>query len=267
MIPIYKTMYLDGEFVDTNREISDEGSATYDVLRVVGGIPLFYKAHEDRVNNSLQRLGYEPRKDMGAVLQQLIERNELPRVDANVKILAGGNHGLVMAFVPSRYPSPTQYEQGVRLCTYEMERSNPEDKVWHEDYKQSIAGLMHEKDVFEVLLVNAQKLVTEGSQSNVFFIQDRDIITPATQVLPGITRHYAEMAMKEAGLTVSKRKIGVAELSDFDAAFLTGTSLHILPIQSIEGHLYDAQNEVLRQCMQSFSKRVEADLRAYKDQL
>ncbi len=264
MKAIYNKMYLDGSFVDTERVLSEEQSATYDVLRVIEGKPLFLEAHVERVNRSLTKMGYAERTDIPRVLAALIKENENSGISCNVKILAGGAYRLAMGFVSSSYPDETAYNNGIRLTAASIERSNPEDKVWDDDYKERIQELVNEKQVFEVLLVNDQDLVTEGSKCNVFFIKDGMVLTPATDVLPGITRRYAELAIKDAGYELQMVKIGRADLDGMDAAFLTGTSLHLLPICSIDSKEYDADNLVLRACMKAFALVVDQDLASYR---
>lgn len=260
MKAIYSKMYLDGSFVDTERVLSEEQSATYDVLRVIAGKPLFLEAHVERVNRSLTKMGYAERTDIPKVLAALIKENGNSRISCNVKILAGGAYRLAMGFVTSSYPDDKAYNEGVSLTTSHIERSNPEDKIWNDTYKEKIQELVLKKQVFEVLLVNDQDLVTEGSKSNVFFIKSGMVLTPATDVLPGITRKYAEQAIKHAGYELRMVEIGLSDLNGVDAAFLTGTSLHLLPISSIDSNEYDADNIVLRDCMKAFERVVDQDL-------
>lgn len=263
MKAIYSKLYLDGHFIDTDKELSDEKSATYDVMRVIAGKPLFLEAHTERVNRSLVKMGYEKIVDMPKVLFDLINVNGDKTVSCNVKILAGGDYRLAMAFVESTYPSQADYQEGIAITAASIERSNPEVKVWHDDYKEQIKGLVAQKQVFEVLLVNGDGLVTEGSKSNIFFIKGRTVFTPETDVLPGITRRYAEKAIENAGYELKKSRISQEDLNTMDAAFLTGTSLHILPICSIDSNKYDAKNQVLRACMQAFGQVVNKDLSLY----
>ncbi len=263
MKAIFNKMYLDGSFIDTDKELSEEKSATYDVMRIIGGKPLFLDAHIDRVNRSLAKMGYDKVVDLPNVLFDLIKVNGDETVSCNVKILAGGDYRLAMGFVESVYPNQSDYQDGVRLTAARIERSNPEVKVWHDDYKERIKELVAEKQVFEVLLINGEDLVTEGSKSNIFFIKDKTVLTPETNVLPGITRRYAELAIENAGFELSKSRISQADLENMDAAFLTGTSLHILPICCIDLFKYDSKNQVLRACMQAFSQVVNKDLSIY----
>ena len=264
MKAIFKKMYLDGSFVDTDRELSEERSATYDVLRVIDGIPLFLDAHVERVNRSLDAMGYAERTDIRRVLAALIRENDEPRISCNVKILAGGAYRLAMGFVESFYPSETEYREGIRLTAERIERTDPELKVWNDDYKERIKELVRERNVFEVLLVNDEGLVTEGSKSNIFFIRDGVVLTPATDVLPGITRRYAEQAIKEAGFELKMVSIRQEDLAGMEAAFLTGTSLHLLPIRSVDAVNYDVENSVLRSCMEAFATVMDRDLETYQ---
>src|SRR6056297_1826643 len=98
MKPVCRILYLNGAYVPADGELEDARSATYDVLRVVDGAPLFLEAHVDRVNNALVRLGHAPRTDLAEILDGLIHANGDACRNANVKILAGGAYQLAAAF-------------------------------------------------------------------------------------------------------------------------------------------------------------------------
>lgn len=265
MKPVCRSLYLNGAYVPADRELEDARSATYDVLRVVDGAPLFLEAHVERVNNALVRLGHAPRTDLAEILDGLIRANGDACRNANVKILAGGAYQLAAAFIESHYPDARQYREGVRLVSERSERIDPESKIWREDYKEAMKRRKRDSGAFEVLLVDQRGRITEGSQSNVFFVSGDTVMTPASGMLPGVTRRYVEQAIADAGIPLAKGDVPFASLERMDAAFLTGTSLHILPVRAVDETVFDAQNPVLRRAMAAFETLRRDDIRRYKE--
>ena len=85
--------------------------------------------------------------------------------------------------------------------------------------------MIRESGVYEVLLVNRESKVTEGSRSNLFFIREGVVRTaPDSEVLPGITRQKVLELISEEGFRLDIRSLALEELPSAEAAFLTGTS-------------------------------------------
>jgi branched-chain amino acid aminotransferase len=95
----------------------------------------------------------------------------------------------------------------------------------------------------------------------VFFIKGDEIITPpGKQVLLGITRQKTIACANRLKLKVTEQEIHLDGLIGFDAAFITGTSPKILPVNEVDGHSFDANNKVLRSLMIEFDKIIQEDL-------
>lgn len=87
----------------------------------------------------------------------------------------------------------------------------------------------------EALLLNEDGRLTEGSTSNVFFVAGSGLVTPPLEsgILPGITR---DLVIELAGgleVPVAEENITPEELSRFRQAFLTASTLEIMPLASI----------------------------------
>ena len=105
-------------------------------------------------------------------------------------------------------------------------------------------------DLYEVLLVNRDGIITEGSRSNVFFIKNGEVYTsPTDAVLPGVTRTMIIRILEEAGIPLHYSAVRQDELAGFDAAFISGTSPKVLPVANIGDIAYDVDDPVLRSIM------------------
>jgi len=161
--------------------------------------------------------------------------------------------------VESVYPPSAVYKQGVATGLLNMERSNPNAKVWQGDLKEAVARQCTMRNLYEMILVDANDVISEGSRSNLFFTQGNTLITaPDEAVLEGITRLKLLELAEQMKIPLIKREIHVSELESFDGAFITGTSIHLLPVSKID--LWERQSSeqsLIKHLMDQFEKAVK----------
>ena len=80
--------------------------------------------------------------------------------------------------IPHAYPTSEDYKQGVPTLTYSAMRENPGVKYINTDLRTRTNRLIKQKQVYEVLLVDKEGYITEGSRSNVFFIRTMSSLLP-----------------------------------------------------------------------------------------
>ncbi len=90
--------------------------------------------------------------------------------------------------------------------------------------------------VFEAILVRDGH-VTEGAISNVFAVIEGAVRTSPTDpsILPGITRAATLDLVRAEGFALAERSVSVEELQAAEEVFLTGTTIEIVPVVSING--------------------------------
>ena len=144
---------------------------------------------------------------------------------------------VLVGFIPHKYPEDIDYRQGVKVDIIEAERENPNTKVKDTEARLAANAFLAESDCFEVLLKNRNNQLTEGSRSNFFYFKgDTLFSTPVAAILPGVTRKYVLIAAAKAGLEIDEDFLLADQVKDLDAAFLSGTSLGVLPISHIGKH-------------------------------
>lgn len=100
---------------------------------------------------------------------------------------------------------------------------------------------------YESLLVNKDGYVTEGSRSNVYFIDGKGNVHTAGDgyVLGGIMRKQVLRICKDLGIGVIFDCVKFDKINEFCSAFLSSTPMRILPINQIASTKFDVNNEVL----------------------
>jgi D-alanine transaminase len=91
----------------------------------------------------------------------------------------------------------------------------------------------------EAWLVNEKGFVTEGSATNAFIVaKDGALLTHPTDgsVLGGVTRANVLALARSIGIEVGERPFTLAEALAAREAFLTGTTVTVLGVASIDGH-------------------------------
>ncbi len=147
--------------------------------------------------------------------------------------------------------------------TYSHQRPYPGIKKWDDKFRTDVRQSIRDHGVYEALLLNGEGQITEGSRSNVFFIDaaNRLITPPENSVLPGITRKYVIQICRELGLEVEERTVSLKELKELDACFISGTSPKILPVWQIDQQQFRADHPVLKTIMEQFDLILKASLK------
>jgi branched-chain amino acid aminotransferase len=89
----------------------------------------------------------------------------------------------------------------------------------------------------EVVRLNMQGEVAEGSGDNLFMIKNGQVFTPPTEVgiLEGITRDFVMRTLCPAvGVTCTEKRFKLPELLQADEVFLTGSAAEIISVTQID---------------------------------
>ncbi|MCT4617899.1 MAG: aminotransferase class IV [Marinisporobacter sp.] len=223
----------------------------YEVIRIIDGVPLFLEEHLERMRKSATLLDVLIEKSDEAIkneINRLIEINNCKNM--NVKLLCSNlkeEQDFFVYFIKSYYPEDEVYEKGIHTILYDSERENPNAKVINTSFREHVNEKMKKHNAFEALLVNKEGIITEGSRSNMFFVKGEEIFTaPPKDVLLGVTRNRIMKVCKDLKIPVKEEAIGIDDIKNLTGAFMSGTSVNVLPIRSIdESHLDSIHNEII----------------------
>ena len=239
------------------------GMAAYEVLRIIRGVPLFYQDHYDRMKSTFGSIGSQ----LEMTAQQLKRDIKLLLVTngtdiCNVKVVVfekDGNQRQLLYISKSYYPSEEEADTGVKTGLFQRERNNPNAKLLNHEYKAAVNAKITEGGYFEVILVDSAGRITEGSKSNMFLVKNSNIFTaPGDFVLKGITRKYVFEACRNAGYEVIEQFVDADRLSQVDGAFLSGTSIKVLPIARIDNiTLKSSANPVVAAVRREYNQLIE----------
>lgn len=236
------------------------GVEIYEVVRVMDGVPLFLEDHLDRFYHSawLCHLGIPMDKEtIVGLLRKLTAVNGV--TEGNIRFSWSWRPAgkFLAGFIPHHYPGEEEYRLGVVCGLLDAERHDPNAKVVQEGLREAADRMIRDLGVYEVLLVNRDGNITEGSRSNVFFIKEGILLTaPSDEVLPGITRQKVLELISREGLRVETRSMALEELPHAEAAFLTGTSPKLLPIRKVNEFLFPSEHPLVKRLAEAYDTMI-----------
>jgi branched-chain amino acid aminotransferase len=237
------------------------GDSVYEVFRTYDGVPLFWREHFERMENSA-RLIHMPiaqsREELMAEIRRAV-------AEAGGGDTADGSGEVYVRWHISRgvgpvdlYPDPklkTSYmilvkavpvwkkehrEVGMKLAVTTVRRNADNalsPNIKSGNYLNNILGLAEavELGADDCLMLNAAGNATEASNSNTFFVLDGRVVTPADSDgnLRGITGAALRKIGAKAGWPVHEDHVSVEDLASVEEAFVTSATREVMPIASI----------------------------------
>lgn len=242
------THFLNGEFVtETNLKISPRdlgftrGYAVFDFFRTYNLYPLHLEMHLDRLLKSASLIHLNSPwsyKQIEEWVFELIQKNSDNGDIAIRVIISGGipknaifieNPSLIMIVDGAIDFSDHLYSNGIMVKTKEYKKYKPEAKTTH--YIESVIEL-NQNNNFEEVLYFADNVLREGAFSNVFVVTDKNILTPKSNILLGITRQLIINKI-ETYLEIVEADITSSELLNAKEVFLSVTGKGIVPVVQI----------------------------------
>lgn len=214
----------------------------YESIQLCQGAIFRLEDHLERLAESACAIDLKLPADLGTIARwthEVIAANRCQ--DALLRLFAlgpnpeNGPEVFIWPEPPRVFP-PELFQRGVGAVTYHGERALPNAKslntlVNHMAKTRALAAGEHEG-----LLVNRHDCLTEGSSSNLFAVQAGVLLTaPAADVLAGVTEQEVLQLAGQLQIPVLRRPLPLAECQQWDEAFLTSTSRHVLPLVRIDG--------------------------------
>lgn len=221
------------------------GYGIFDYLRVANNKPLFIEDHLDRLFNSakIMRLNIaQSKEDLKKLVAELIDKNNIPFSGIRL-IIAGGDAPdgytisaphLIIIQQPLDAP-PTQISaKGIHLVSHFYQRQLAEVKTT--DYLMAIhlQAWMKRVGGDDILYYNNDS-VSECPRSNIFMVsQDNTIVTPAKNMLKGITRKNIITVAQANGLKIEQRDISLSEMKKAKEVFISSSTKRIIPVSGLD---------------------------------
>lgn len=236
------------------------GMGIFETFRTYDGQIPFLDRHLGRLRESLLDWGIRfevSNERIREHLLQLLEANDLGNAYFRLSVSAGcaevglpaGDY-LDPTWVVYIKPLPAfpqeWYTHGRDLYLLRTPRNEPETIIRRKSF-QFANNIFGKRELGvrsgEGILLTRQGDLAEGLVSNLFFIQNSQLLTPCieTGILPGITREIVMELASENGLTVKEGFYPAATLFEVEEAFVTNSVMEIVPVSRVEGCVVGAE--------------------------
>ena len=222
----------------------------YESMQMRDGVIFHFEDHLERLVTSARLIGLPLAGDGPTIARWTTEmidahRRALPNGQAEtatVRLFAVGASGpeeppqTFIWLQPLARPRPDDYVKGLGAVTFHGERAMPQSKSLNTLVNTLARQKATASGENEGLLVDRHGHIAEGSSSNLFVVQDGSLILPPDEeILAGVTLQIVLKLAPDAGIPVVRRAIPLASLAQWDEAFLTSTSRHVLPLVRVDG--------------------------------
>lgn len=232
----------------------------FETLRIYGGKAFCFEKHAARLRESCLGIGRELPWD-ALELQKWVKEGvrESGFGDALLRVSVHwtraeegtrcpeGHHvpiELVAIFRPFQSYPAELYENGVSLVTatprrWTLRAQDPQIKA-----SQFMSGVLaaidnRDRKAHELVLLNQQSTVAEGTVSNIFIVEAGrpKLLTPSVSsgILRGVTRAFVIDLARKRGFGVTETFLTRHEIYSATECFMTNTSSEILPVASLDG--------------------------------
>jgi len=130
--------------------------------------------------------------------------------------------------LPEKY-----FKKGAKLVTYNHLREMPKHKTINYIQAVNLQNWRKEEKAVEILYVNDGE-VLECTTSNIFLVKNKTLITPAENILGGITKKVVLELAGKAGYEIEERIVYQDELKTADEIFITSSFKDVVPMVKID---------------------------------
>ena len=263
------------------------GSAVFEGIRCYetpDGLAIFrLKDHIARLFHSAETMGMEiphSQKEIIQAIKELIKKNKIKECYIRPIVFYGEKMGLSpegaplnMAIAVWPWGKYLNYDRvNVHISKYiriHPKSSEMTAKISGHYANSIIASLEAKKNkADEALLLDFEGNIAEGPGENIFFVKNKEIITPKTvNILSGITRSSVMKIAKDLGYKIMERKIKPAELGKFDEAFFVGTAVEISIIGRIDKCVFKKDSPVSQKIQSAYVDAIHGVNKKYKSWL
>ncbi len=238
------------------------GDGIYETLRIYGGVPFEMEEHLERLHESAEALYMHlPWSDgeLADKIRRTLEANETAEGRLRITVTRGEGDvrarpeelrspEIVIRAQPYEPPGDEFYRRGVGVEISERIRNLPgalDPAIKSGNLLNNLLARfeMRQRDTFEILLPNSRGELTEGSLSNIFLVDGHSrLLTPSAEsgILLGITRKWVMDLARGLGMEVVEKAVMPEELFEAKEAFITASTLEILPVKEVEGRTIGA---------------------------
>ena len=286
-------IYQNGKEVDGDLPfdlMQTEAAGVFESMRAYHGKIFHEEDHLARLLESAKTVGYHPFPDFKKLQQELSSAlKSFAHPECYVRLTLW--EGQTFVIVGFREHAKEIYEKGVVLKTASFPRGGPNTFPWQAKasaYQQAILASTepHPDKIYDWVFLDNQNYLTETRVGNFFIVkypcthrvchpvhtrcvqgEGAVLLTPPEHlILNGVTRRFVIKCALELGFRVQEIPLTRHEFFNANEAFLSNTSLEILPVRELDGRLIGTgkPGPVTLKLHRFFKRRVQEDVAPHR---
>lgn len=256
-------VYVNGQFYpkeEAKVSVFDHGflygDGVFEGIRAYNGRVFRLEEHIERLYDSARTVWLQipiSQEEMARVVVESCRINNLR--DAYIRLVVSRGPG-DLGLDPRKCPKPTiiciadgitlypaeVFEKGMKVASVATRRTTVDSvsaQVKSLNYLNSIMAKIYgiNSGHPEVILLNKEGYVCEGSGDNIFIVKKGKLVTPPTYlgILNGVTRQAVMELAAKAGYQVQEGVFTLHDVYNADECFLTGTAAEVVPVSEVDG--------------------------------
>jgi branched-chain amino acid aminotransferase len=234
------------------------GDSIYEVFRTYRGVPLFFDEHWQRFENSARLIHLDlgdVRKSLTADIKAATAASGAPAIgtDVYVRFIVTRGEGpislvpeeglaLRRVVIVKEVPewNEAHYRIGAKLAIVSVRRNPGEaldPNIKGGNYLNNVLGAIEADQLGadDCLMLSEDGLITEASNSNVFFVIDGRLVTPSQKAanLRGLTKAAIQAACESNGIDTIETEISAEDALRATECFLSSATREVMPVVSI----------------------------------
>ena len=255
------------------------GDGIYETLRGYHGVVFEADEHIERLFRSASMIGLEIPKtpdEIKKAIYRTIRANRHKEAYIRISVSRGpGPLGLdpslcsrptfVIISNPVRKYPERYYKKGVKVVIADTRRNFKgalDPRIKSLNFLNNIIAKREaiERGAYEAVMLNYRGYVAEGTVSNIFFVKDNVLYTPAVGVgiLDGITRRLIIDIARDLGIEVRQGRYKRDDIYSADEVFISNTTMEVMPVSEVDDVNVKRQAEKLTGIIhEAYKKKVQ----------
>lgn len=244
-------MYVNHELVSDKEaviSIMDHGYlyglGLFETFRTYAGQPFLLESHLERLQQGCEQMGMLWDCNEATIRQQidvLLQTNKLDDGYFRLNVSAGPQP---IGLPEESYTDVTQAlfikpvpqaPLSKKLWTVQTKRNTPEGsyRLKSHHYLNNVLAKRETPVGYEGIMLTKEGYVAEGVVSNVFFVHDQQLYTPALSlgILNGITRQWVIKVAKRLHIKVEEGAYDLNFAQEADEVFITNSIQELVPVE------------------------------------
>ena len=242
------------------------GYGVFETLKVLKGKILFMEEHLERLEKGCRTLNISLNEEKSKIVEdsyKLLKTKNIENGVLRISYSKGEDENYLVVSTRESSYKKEDYERGFNI-TFSKLRKNENSILTYIKSNNYIENLFakqvaNERGFDEMLFLNTEENIAEGTSSNVFWIKDNIVYTPSIEcgLLAGVVRQQVLRSLEGLRVKVRIGKFTKEDIMNSDEVFLTNSVMDIMPVSKIEDKTFNiGENTLTRDIINRYKELI-----------